>query len=67
MKVNQRYYLLELESERVRYQKFRELLQRCDIKIINCLSNEINDVGDFIKKLKDTQVQKLYNQLIEYG
>jgi hypothetical protein len=54
--VNQELYLVELESERVTNRKFRDILQRCDIKVIDCLSYDMNEVGDFIKELKDTQV-----------
>lgn len=60
-------HLLELESERVWSQEIRDLLRKSDIKIIDCLSYGMRDVGDFVEKLNDTQMQIFYIHFIEYG
>lgn len=54
---SKKYYLVVLESERVRDDEIRDLLKSSDIKIIDCLSFGMKDVKDFLEKLIDTQVQ----------
>jgi hypothetical protein len=57
IKVNPKQYLIELESERVSSKEIRNLLQSSDIKLIDCLSFGMKDVGDFVQNLDETQIQ----------
>ena len=49
--------LLVLESERVQNSRIRELFQSSYIKFIDCLSYGMRDVGNFVQKLNNLQVQ----------
>lgn len=64
---NQKCPLLVLEQERVKSSGIRDLLDSSGIKFIDGLSKGMNNVDDFLNKMKDWQITIFYDHLIQYS